>query len=256
MPVQVPDRDAGAVTMSDAPALGIHLEGLEKRFGAQAALAGIDLDVPPGSYVAVMGANGAGKTTLLRVIAGLIAPTAGRVSIGGVDMRRAGHRLRAELGVLGHGSMLYADLTAKENLRFHARLFGVPDPDDAIAGVTAMLDIGEVLDLPVRALSRGTAQRVALARALVHGPRVLLLDEPYTGLDDVAAIGLADVLDRLHAPNRVLIVTLHDVARAIDGPERLLVLSHGRVVLDEPMRTSVGDLAEEYLRLLRLEVAS
>jgi ABC-type multidrug transport system ATPase subunit len=242
--------------MSTAPALGIHLEGLEKRFGMQAALAGIDLEMPPGSYVAVMGANGAGKTTLLRAIAGLVAPTAGRVSIGGVDMRRAGPRLRAQIGVLGHGSMLYPDLSVRENLRFHARLFEVSDPDGAIAETSASLDIERVLDHPVRALSRGTTQRVALARALVHRPRVLLLDEPYTGLDDVAALGLAEILGRLHAPDRVLIVALHDVARAIDGPQRLLVLSHGRVVLDEPMRTSVGDLAEAYLRLLRIEVAS
>ena len=238
------------------PALGIRLDALEKRFGARPALAGIDLEVPPGSYVAVMGANGAGKTTLLRAIVGLIAPTAGRVSIGGIDMRRAGPRLRAQIGFVGHDSMLYPDLTAGENLRFHARLFGVADPDDAAREVAALLDVGHVLDRPVRTLSRGSTQRVALARALVHRPRVLLLDEPYTGLDEVAALGFAGILDQLHRPDRVLIVALHDVSRALGGPERLVVLSHGRVALDESMRDSVGDLAEEYLRLLRPEVAS
>ena len=129
LPVEVPDGDAGTVTMTTSPALAIRLEGVGKRFGAQAALDGIDLDVPAGSYVAVMGANGAGKTTLLHVIAGLTAPTAGRVTIAGVDMRRAGPRLRAQIGVVGHQPMLYPDLTAGENLRFHARLFGVPDPE-------------------------------------------------------------------------------------------------------------------------------
>lgn len=242
--------------MTTSPALAIRLEGIGKRFGAQAALDGIDLDVPAGSFLAVMGANGAGKTTLLHVIAGLVAPSAGRVTIAGVDMRRAGPRLRAQIGVVGHQPMLYPDLTVRENLRFHARLFGVPDPRKAAMETAALMDVDHVLDRTVRTLSRGTTQRVALARALVHAPRVLLLDEPYTGLDEFAALSLSELLDRLHTPDRVLLVTLHDVARAISGPERVVVLSHGRVVLDEPTRGTARDIADEYLRLLRVEVSS
>ena len=121
----------------------------------------------------------------------------------------------------------------------------------------ALMDVDDVLDRTVRTLSRGTTQRVALARALVHRPRVLLLDEPYTGLDEVAAHSLsrpAGVASTRRTAS--LLVTLHDVARAIDGPERVVVLSRGRVVLDEPMRGTVRDFGDEYLRLLRVEVAS
>ena len=243
-------------TIAPPPALAICLEGVGKRFGAQAALDGIDLDVPAGSFIAVMGANGAGKSTLLDVIAGLAAPTAGRVTVAGVDMRRAGPRLRAQIGVVGHRPMLYPDLTAGENLRFHARLFGVPDPGRAAVAAAALTGVDNVLDRTVRTLSRGTTQRVSLARALVHRPRVLLLDEPYTGLDEVAALSLSELLGRLHTPDRILFVTLHDVARAIGGPERVVVLSRGRVVLDEATRGSIYDFGDEYLRLLRMEVAS
>lgn len=244
------------MTTTAPPPLAIRLEGIGKRFGAQVALDGVDLDVPAGSFIAVMGANGAGKSTLLHVIAGLTAPTAGRVTIAGIDVRRAGPRLRAQVGLVGHRPMLYPDLTAGENLRFHARLFGTPDPGTAVAEAAAMMDVDNVLDRTVRTLSRGTTQRVALARALVHRPRVVLLDEPYTGLDEVAARSLSELLDRLHTEDRVLLVTLHDVARAISGPERVVVLSRGRVVLDEATRGSIHDFGDEYLRLLRAKVAS
>jgi ABC-type multidrug transport system ATPase subunit len=233
--------------------LGIRLNGVTKSFGADVALRRVDLDVPAGSYVAVMGANGAGKTTLLKVIAGLAVPTKGSVTIAGVEMRRAGPRLRALVGVVGHESMLYPDLTARENLVFHARLFGVREPWTAIEEVADRLTIGRVLDRPVRALSRGTKQRVALARALLHRPAVLLLDEPYTGLDEAAALSLSALLEELNTPDRVLIVTLHDVARAISGPQRLVVLSDGRIVLDVPTHEGEGDVADTYLQLLRAE---
>jgi heme exporter protein A len=237
--------------MTTERALGIHLAGVTKSFGADVALRGIDLDVPAGSYVAVMGANGAGKTTLLKVIAGLAVPTRGSVTLAGVEMRRAGPRLRALVGVVGHESMLYPDLTSRENLTFHARLFGVADPNEAIEEVSDRLAIHRVLDRPVRALSRGTKQRVALARALLHRPAVILLDEPYTGLDEAAALSLSALLEDLNVPERVLVVTLHDVSRAISGPERLVVLSDGRIVLDAPTHAAGTDVADTYLELLR-----
>jgi heme exporter protein A len=239
--------------MGTSPALAIRLEGVGKRFGAQAALSGIDLEVPAGSFLAVMGANGAGKTTLLNVIAGLAAPTTGRATVAGVDTRRAGPRLRAQIGVVGHQPMLYPDLTSRENLLFHARLFGVPDPVRAVLEAVALMNVVDVLDRPVRSLSRGTTQRVALARALVHRPRLLLLDEPHTGLDEVAALSLSELLDRLHTPDRVLVITLHDIARAITGPDRVVVLSRGRVVLDESTRGTLPDIGDAYLRLVRAE---
>jgi heme exporter protein A len=240
--------------MLGRPALGIVLDRVTKAFGTQVALDRIDLQVPQGSYAAVMGANGAGKTTLLKTIAGLAVPTSGSVRIAGVEMRRAGPKLRSLIGVVTHETMLYADLTAAENLRFHAKLFGLRDPREAVERAAERLGIAHALDRPVRALSRGTRQRVALARALLHDPAVILLDEPYTGLDEAAAASLSELLTGLATPERIVLVTLHDVGRAISGPRRLLVLSNGRIALDEPIDGRTEALAETYSQLLRAEV--
>jgi heme exporter protein A len=235
------------------PALGIALTQVSKAFGAQLALDHVDLRIERGSFVAVMGANGAGKTTLLKVISGLAAPTAGSVRIAGIEMRKAGPKLRALVGVVSHETMLYADLTTEENLRFHAKLFGLRHPEEAVMRAVERLDVAHVLDRPVRALSRGTRQRVALARALLHDPAVILLDEPYTGLDEAAAASLSELLEELATPERILILTLHDVVRALSGPRRLVVLSGGRIALDEPIVGSTDRMAEAYLGLLRAE---
>lgn len=239
--------------MDRRPELGIALRQVSKAFGAQLALDHVDLQVPQGSFVAVMGANGAGKTTMLKVISGLAAPTAGSVTIAGIEMRKAGPKLRALVGVVSHETMLYADLTTEENLRFHAKLFGLPDPRGAVQRAVERLDVTHVLDKPVRALSRGTRQRVALARALLHDPAVILLDEPYTGLDEAAAASLSELLEELATPERILMLTLHDVVRALSGPRRLLVLSSGRIALDEAIQGGTDEMAETYLELLRAE---
>lgn len=239
--------------MDGRPALGIVLTQVSKAFGAQLALDRVDLQVDQGSFVAVMGANGAGKTTMLKVISGLAAPTSGSVRIAGIEMRKAGPRLRALVGVVSHETMLYADLTTEENLRFHAKLFGLRDPAEAVTRAVERLDVAHVLDKPVRALSRGTRQRVALARALLHDPAVILLDEPYTGLDEAAAATLTELLLELATPERILMLTLHDVVRALSGPRRLVVLSGGRVALDESIAGSTDRMAETYLGLLRAE---
>lgn len=239
--------------MDGTPALGIALTQVSKAFGAQLALDHVDLRIERGSFVAVMGANGAGKTTLLKVISGLAAPTAGSVRIAGIEMRKAGPKLRALVGVVSHETMLYADLTTEENLRFHAKLFGLRHPEEAVMRAVERLDVAHVLDRPVRALSRGTRQRVALARALLHDPAVILLDEPYTGLDEAAAASLSELLEELATPERILILTLHDVVRALSGPRRLVVLSGGRIALDEPIAGSTDRMAEAYLGLLRAE---
>ena len=200
-----------------------------------------------------MATNGAGKTTMLKIIAGIAAPTKGSVTIAGIEMAKAGPKLRAQVGFVSHDTMLYADLTTRENLRFHAKLFGLRDAKGAVERAVERLDVAHVLDKSVRALSRGTRQRVALARALLHDPSVILLDEPYTGLDEAAAIALSELLEELATPDRVIMLTLHDVVRAMAGPRRLLVLSGGRIALDEPLDGRTDDVAETYLELLRSE---
>lgn len=236
------------------PVLGIELDGVRRSFGPQVGLAGIDLVVPQGSYVVLMGPNGAGKTTLLRVMAGLAAPTAGTVRIGGVDLRRAGPGLRSLVGFVSHESMLYPDLTARDNLLFHARLFGLPRPHEAVEAVADQLDVARFLDRRVRGLSRGMRQRTAIARALLHGPRVVFFDEPYSGLDEAAALSLAFLLGSLHTPERTLVVATHELHRAFScGARRLVVLNRGRVAFDGPVEG--GDdgaraFSDTYFRLL------
>jgi len=242
--------------MTPQRGLDVRLEGVSKAFGSQRALAGIDLEIPAGSYVAVMGANGAGKTTLLRAIAGLAAPTRGTVAIAGVDMRKSGPALRSLIGFVSHETMLYPDLTARENLRFHARLFGLERADEVVEVTAERVGAAHALDRVVRGLSRGTKQRVALARAFLHAPPILLLDEPYTGLDEAAAASLAALLQDMSTPETILVVALHEVARALDGPRRLVVLEGGRVRLDMPTDGPAEDVADTYRSLLQTGVGA
>lgn len=240
--------------MADLPELGIELKGVRKSFGNQAALAGVDLLIPQGSYVAVMGPNGAGKTTMLKIMGGIAAPTAGSVSIAGIDMRRAGPGLRRLVGFVSHESMLYHDLSAEENLTFAAKLFGVSDPKRVVAEISERMNIVKHLKKPVRALSRGTRQRVAVARAVLHDPHVLLMDEPYTGLDEMAAASLADLLVGLHTPERTLIITVHEVFRALTGPERLVAMASGKIALDRPIKGDEEEISEAYRALLHSDM--
>jgi heme exporter protein A len=211
------------------------IDEVAKEFGWTPVLKGVSLTVEEGEYVALMGSNGAGKTTLLRMVAGLSAPTSGSVSIAGVDMRRAGPGLRRRVGFVSHESLLYPDLSGRENLMFHATLFGIADPERVIEVMSDLLDLGPILDRPAGVLSRGNRQRLTLARALMYGPRILLLDEPFTGLDEESAVRLLSILDQLVATGHTVIMTTHDRLVAESGPRRLVVLADGRVAVDRPM---------------------
>jgi len=215
-----------------------------KTFGRHKVLRHVDLDIPAGSFVALMGANGAGKTTLLRLVAGLATPTTGAVTLAGVDLRKAGPGLRRMLGFVSHDGLLYGDLTGRQNLMFHARLFGVADPEARIEELADVLDLRRVLDRPAGVLSRGNKQRLTLARALMHGPDVLLLDEPFTGLDEESSARLVQLLTALHAEGRTIIMTVHEMSRALEGPTRLIVIGEGGIAVDEPIE-ALADLDVE-----------
>jgi heme ABC exporter ATP-binding subunit CcmA len=213
------------------PPADIVLRGVSRAFGPLYALDQVELTIPAGAFVACMGANGAGKTTLLRVIAGLATPTEGSVHVAGVDQREAGTGLRAMIGYVGHASMLYGDLTVRENLAFHADLHGLSR--DAVERAATRFDVTHALDRPARILSRGNTQRAALARALLHDPAVVLLDEPFTGLDLASSDRLAVILASLHERGHTVVMTVHDATHAVLA-DRLLVLAEGRVVVDQP----------------------
>ncbi len=208
----------------------VSVRGLEKRFGPVAALRGLSLDIPEGSLFAVVGPNGAGKSTLLRCLAGLALPSAGSIEIGGERSSRG--RLRAKVGFVAHATFLYPELGVRENLIFAARLYGVSDPRARADALLAEDALGDWAERRAGTLSRGLAQRVALARSRVHDPPVLLLDEPFTGLDPRSAERLASRLRDLRERGRTVVLVSHDLARAAELADRAVVLQRGRVTAE------------------------
>jgi len=220
----------------------LRLRGLEKRFGAVVALRSVDLEVPGGSTVGVLGANGAGKSTLLRILAGLVKPTAGSLDHVGANASERYGRRRA-VGFAGHASLLYPQLTARENLVFAARLYGMRDASSRAEALLSEQGLSEVADRRAGHFSRGMSQRLSIARALVHDPTLVLLDEPFTGLDRRAGDRLAALLTQLRSDGRTLVLTTHDVERASALCDAAFVLERGRVV----HRAEGPDLAREAL---------
>jgi ABC-type multidrug transport system ATPase subunit len=231
-----------------AAAPAVEARGLSRRFGARAALAGIDLLLRAGEFACVFGPNGAGKSTLLRLLARLSRPTAGSIRIFGVDLHgESCDRARARIGMVGHASFVYAGLTVRENLIFQARMFGVADASARCDSLLAELGLTDREGDPAGTLSRGLLQRLAIARALVHDPDLLLFDEPYTGLDPLAAELLSQRLGGLHRQGRTIILTTHDLALGHRLATRLLVLHRGRWALDaRPDEVAAADLARLY----------
>ncbi len=209
-------------TAEPEPALA--LREVSRAYGERLALAGVSLTLPRGATLAVFGANGAGKTTLLRILATLLRPHAGEARVLGRTLPREGWAVRGRVGLLGHEPLLYRDLTARENLRFHARLHDV----DAARGEGLLEAVGMArrADEPVRALSRGMAQRVAICRAVLHEPELLLLDEPLANLDPGAAGAVASLIGRESGATRVLIS--HDVEQGLAEADVVLGLRAGR----------------------------
>ena len=205
---------------------------VSRRFGRRRAVDGVDLTLAAGDCLALFGPNGAGKTTLLRMIAGLIKPTAGTVRVGGRSVREDA-RARANVGLISHQSMLYRALTARENVEFAARLYGVVDPRGAASRALDRIRILDRADTPVRALSRGLQQRVSIARAIVHEPSVVLLDEPYTGLDAAGGAALTDMLHVLRSTGACLLLVTHNVDEGLAVASYAAVMASGRIVRRE-----------------------
>ena len=211
--------------MGQQPA--IELRGLTRRFGERAALKQVSIEVPRGATLAVLGRNGAGKSTLLRILATLLRPHAGAVSVLGEQLPRAAYAVRPKVGLLAHEPLLYRDLTGRENLDYHARLHGV-----APVRVGELIDavgMGARADDPVRSLSRGMVQRLAVCRAVLHEPELLLLDEPRANLDPRAIELLEPLIGGGNGRTRVL--TSHDPRAAVEEADMVLGLRDGRVAL-------------------------
>ncbi len=207
----------------------IEVRGLTKAFGNHVALRGVNLSVAEGEFLTLFGPNGAGKTTLVRIIASLTRPTAGTVLVAGQALSKASTSVRRQLGFISHNPLLYGDLTPDENLRFTARMYDLPDADSRIDAVLRQVGLAARRRDPVRTFSRGMVQRLAIARAILHDPAIMLLDEPYTGLDLQAADMLREVLQELAASNRTVILTTHNLEQGLEMCDRAAVLHKGKI---------------------------
>ena len=205
----------------------IIVKKLVKRFGLKTVLRGVDFQVQPGEFVALLGPNGAGKTTFLRILASLSRPSLGEVNIAGYRLPNQAAQVRARIGVVSHLPLLYSDLSAEENLRFYARLYGITNYQLRITEILEMVGLETRRRDLVRTFSRGMGQRLAIGRAILHDPDVILFDEPYTGLDQDASSVLDNILKTVAKQGRTVVMTSHDLAHAEELATRFDILSRG-----------------------------
>jgi heme exporter protein A len=235
--------------MSENPAL-IETRALVKAYDLLVVLRRLDLQIQRGEFVALLGPNGSGKSTLLRLLAGLTHPTSGTILIGGWELPREAAAVRAQIGMVSHRSLLYENLTARENLRFFARLYNLNPTTDRIDTLLRQVGLYKRGDSLVRTFSRGMLQRLSIARALLHRPDVLLFDEPYTGLDQDAGRTLDNLLAQAHTEGHTIVMTTHELDRAARIASRVLILNHGAIGYDAPAsQLPPGELAAHYAEL-------
>jgi heme exporter protein A len=229
----------------DTPGLDVELERVCKRFAAFAALDQITLKLSAGSFLLLVGGNGAGKSTLLRLLAGLSRPTQGEVRIGG-DPPHSTPQTRLNIGLLAHGSLLYDELSAEENLIFFARLYGLAQYRDRVLDSLKENDLEDRRRQRVGTFSRGMKQRLSLARATLHRPGLLLMDEPYTGLDRRATEHLGHRLHRLHAGGTTIVMVTHHLEEGVNLADRLVLLRRGRLCHQTPWSGDMKTLRALY----------
>ncbi len=210
----------------------IHVRGLVKNYGLNTALRGVHLNVSAGEFVTLVGPNGAGKSTLLRIIATLLKPTEGEVSVGGWSFPQYAARVRQHIGLVSHQALLYQDLTAAENLSFFARLYQLEDAEQEVDAALKRVGLYARQRDPVSSFSRGMVQRLTIARATLHKPDVLLLDEPYTGLDHEASELLDRLLQQESENGRTILMITHDLTHGLEQCDRVSILDRGRIVTE------------------------
>ena len=219
-----------------------------RHYGRRKALSQISFTCDAGEIVGLLGPNGAGKSTLLNILATLVTPSRGHVEYGGRRAGDAGAEIRALIGMLGHDLFLYPELTARENLSFFAHLYGVANVDASVRAALAQAGLSDRADDFVSSFSRGMRQRVALERALLHGPRLILLDEPFTGLDQASTAALVARLQERQKAGCLIVLATHDLDVAEGLLSRAIYLKDGRIVGSD---TDSRSLADRYRRAIQ-----
>jgi ABC-type multidrug transport system ATPase subunit len=233
--------------------LDLSIRDLSRNFGRRRALSRVSLECKTGEIVGLLGPNGAGKSTLLSIISTIAAPSSGDVLYGGRTAGQIGPPVRSRIGVLSHDLHLYSELTAIENLVFFGRLYGIHDAEKAAADALRRARLDERAGDLVSGFSRGMRQRLALERALLHSPRLLLLDEPFTGLDDASTMALIARLRELRSAGCLVLVATHDLDVGEALLDRAVILQDGRLIASEP---DVRDLRKRYQDRLQVGAAS
>lgn len=225
----------------------IEIKGLVKNFGSNPVLRGLSMQVSEGEIVTLVGPNGAGKSTLMRIVATLLQPTSGQVVLGGWALPQHASRVRRHIGLVSHHSLLYGDLTALENLLFYGRLYNLDNIEARAQEALKTVGLAARQRDPVSTFSRGMTQRLTIARATLHEPDILLLDEPYTGLDQEASQLLDNLLLAEHEKGRTILMITHDLVHGLNICDRALVLARGKIVTEIDSREiAPGDFLELY----------
>ncbi len=211
----------------------VRLVDVSRHFGRRRAVSRVSLTIHSGDIIGLLGPNGAGKSTLIGMLATLVVPTSGSVTYGGQPARTLGGPLRRTIGLLAHELHLYTELSARQNLAFFAQLYGL-DARDTVDRALAAAGLTDRADDAVSGFSRGMRQRLALERALLHEPRLVLMDEPFTGLDDAAAQLVTDRLRRLASTGAIVVMATHDLDLADGLVNRVAIVRGGRLLEDEP----------------------
>ncbi len=233
------------------PAL-VEIKGVKKSFGAKPVLRKIDFTLRRAERLALLGANGAGKTTLLRLLACLIQPDSGTITLNDLDSRHDAQQIRQLVGLVAHDPFLYEELTALENLLFFGKLYALPDARERARGLLRQVGLERRMQDRVGTFSRGMLQRLAWARALLHRPLLLLLDEPETGLDQDGHVLIASLLAEHTARGGSSIFTTHQLEYALASSDHLLILHGGRIALrQETSQTTLPALTRTYQEVVR-----
>ena len=225
----------------------ISVPGLVKSFGEHSVLQGIDLELGNGECLALVGPNGAGKTTLFRILATLSTPTMGSVCIAGIDLADGATAIRRSIGFLSHQPLVYDGLSSEENRGFYGRMYDVANLNERIPLLLRQVGLERFRHDTVGTSSRGMKQRLAIARAFLHNPPVLLLDQPYTGLDQQGARMLDTVLRDVGLGSRTVLLTTHDLGRGLSISQRVALLVNGKIVYQMGKRDwDLDRLRQEY----------
>jgi heme ABC exporter ATP-binding subunit CcmA len=248
MPGDIPDESA----LDESPLLAIR--DLTKTFGRLTALRTLSLALGKGEFLTIVGPNGAGKTTFLKIVSSIIRSYSGDVVLFGGNLRDADEHTRRQIGFVSHESLLYKDLSVRDNLTFYARLYGVRDRGHRIDEMIGRVGLEAKSHVLVRALSRGMKQRLSLARAFIHEPRILLLDEPFTGLDERASEILDGLLTEFVKTGGAVVMVTHNIERGWKHADRIVVLDGGKIVHGATVRdTSFDVFRDEYRRILSVD---